>query len=387
MSHDVVALQHRCSLLIIMAFHPVASASSLSALRLVVHDMIDKFDFGSSSNMISPVQGLAQNDAAPNLSILPRYRRLLHAFADYSPAVLQPLVPGYNPIQVAYDFLVVTFIAQYNNFFRVYLELNSFLVTAHSATKISTPTPLVPLPNNNAAPSRNAALKTAVQVRDAYVCRLTGYMHGNFEAAFTAQARALPYQQAAFQQTSRYEMDILQVVHAVPWNPGQVFHGVLRRLVGFYLPAPETAENMVVLATAIHSDFTSFRVYFDSNWHLHFRTSSTAYPRYCHRVLVPRYQNQRLDDLERLGAISLCQDVYDGNRTPLPSLLWFQLHRLIGDVFYASGRAQEIQDEVERAKETGAHILSQENTVLLNLGLQALENAWKNKEDEDEDDK
>ncbi|KAJ7487857.1 hypothetical protein FB451DRAFT_1553455 [Mycena latifolia] len=244
-----------------MALHPVASASSLYALRLVVHNLVDKFDFVSSPT-ISPTQGVAQNNEVPIPTAAPTYRRLLHAFADYSPALLEPIIPGYNSIQVAYDFIVATFIAHYDNLFRVYLELNSFL-TAHSVTKISTPTPLVPLPPNNAAHSRNTALKTAVQVRDAYVCRLTGYMHANFTAPFTAQARALPHQRAAFQQTNRYEMDELEVVHAIPWNPGQVFHAVLRRLVGFQLPASDTAENMAVLVHAIHSDFTNFRIYFD----------------------------------------------------------------------------------------------------------------------------
>ncbi|KAJ7122779.1 hypothetical protein C8R44DRAFT_981050 [Mycena epipterygia] len=369
-----------------MALHPVASASSLSALRLVVHNLIDKFDFASSPTIskISPVQGLAQNNAVPIPTAARTYRRLLHAFADYSPALLEPIIPGYNSIQAAYDFIVATFIAHYDNLFRVYLELDSFLVTAHSVTKISTPTPLIPLPPNNAVPSCNTTLKTAVQVRDAYVCRLTGYMHTNFTAPFTFQARALPYQQALFQQTNRYEMDSLEVVHAIPLNPGQVFHAVLRRLVGFHLPAPNTAENMTILVHAVHSDFTNFRIYFDEQWKLHFRTSSTGYPRHCHRTLVPRHQNRRLDDLEKVGAISLCRDVYDDNRTPLPSQLWFQLHRLIGDIFYASGRAQEIQDELDEAKETGAHILSQENTVLLHLGLQALEEVWQSKEVEAE---
>ncbi|KAJ6534619.1 hypothetical protein DFH09DRAFT_1091948 [Mycena vulgaris] len=217
-----------------MALHPVASASSLSALRLVVHNLIDKFDFASSStiSMISPVPGLAQNNTVPIPTAAPTYCMLLHAFADYSPALLEPIIPGYNSIQVAHDFIVATFLVNYDNLFRVYLELNSFLVTD-------------------------------VQVRDAYVCRLTGYIHTSFTAPFTAQARALPYQQAAFQQTNRYEMDELEVVHAIPWNPGQVFHTVLRRLVGFHLPAPDTAEKMAVLVHAVHSDFTNFRIYFD----------------------------------------------------------------------------------------------------------------------------
>ncbi|KAJ7459444.1 hypothetical protein B0H11DRAFT_2286378, partial [Mycena galericulata] len=339
-----------------MALHPtcIASASSLSALRLVVHKLIDKFDFASSPT-ITPVQGLAhwQNNAVvPTPTAVPTYRKLLHAFSDYSPTLLEPIIPGYDSIQVAYDFIVATFIARHDDLFRVYLELNSFLVTAHSFTKISTPTPPVPLPANNAAASRNIALKTAVQVRDAYVCRLTGYMHGDFTAPFTAQARSFSYQQEAFQQTNRYEMDELRVVHAVPLNPGHAFNALLRRLVGFHLPAQNTTENMVVLARSIHSDFTSFRVYFDEQWRLHFRTSSEGFPRYCHRTLVPRYQNRRLDDLEKLKAISLCRDVYDDNRTPLPSQLWFQLNRLIGDLFYASGRAKGIQDELDRANET-----------------------------------
>jgi len=68
-----------------------------------------------------------------------------------------------------------------------------------------------------------------------------------------------------------------------------------------------------------------------------------------------------------MDELRLCREVYDNRTTALPSALWFQLHKLIGDVFYASGRAEEIEMELERAKDTEGDVVCDENLVLLLL--------------------
>ncbi|KAJ7468489.1 hypothetical protein FB451DRAFT_374422 [Mycena latifolia] len=350
-----------------------ATLATVSVLRLVVHFMIDDFDFEAAAfaAVVSTGQGLAQPPAFPDLEEFPKYRQLLHAFCDWDPSALgqtiQTADPDYDPAAVAYTFLVTTFVADHTELFRVYLELKAFLVTALSTTKISTPTPKFPVPATGTS-TRSTNLKKAVQVRDAYVCRVSGYMHQNYESPTTAQARALPYQQEMFRDTQSYAMSELQVVHGIPRNPGNSFHNVIERMIGFPLPSPDTPENMVTLASAIHVDFGNFRLFFDHNWKLHSRsTPATARPRICSLIALPRYRYQFFI---QVNDVDMCLDVYDNGKTPMPSTFWFQLHKLIGDVFYASGSAKEIEEDMERAQDTGAHALSDHNFVLLQLGLQ-----------------
>ncbi|KAJ7127889.1 hypothetical protein C8R44DRAFT_873662 [Mycena epipterygia] len=316
----------------------MSTSSALSALRLVVHSTIDAFDFGVENSV------RAQADI-PNNENWDRYRLLLHAFCDFDASPLQPVAPvtNYDPTTVAYNFLVTTFLAQDVDLFQVYLELNDFLVTA-------------------VAPTRNSILKDAVKVRDAYVCRLSGILDA--EQVFspeTTQAKSFPYHQALFQEEGSYDTGKLDVVHAVPWNPGQEFMHVLERMVGFPLPQPDTAENMVTLYHLLRLDFDAFRIYFDADWKLHRRQNPrSARPRHCKRMQIPRFGLQ----LDQLDDLNLCREVYDNGTTALPSVLWFQLHKLIGDIYYASGRAEEIEMELERAKDAGEHVVCDEELFI-----------------------
>jgi hypothetical protein len=71
--------------------------------------------------------------------------------------------------------------------------------------------------------------------------------------------------------------------------------------------------------------------------------------------------------------LNLNRDVLDDGTTELPSQFWFTLHKLLGDVYFASGRADDIELQVARAREAGLELLSDDNFLLFHLKLQEAE--------------
>jgi hypothetical protein len=83
--------------------------------------------------------------------------------------------------------------------------------------------------------------------------------------------------------------------------------------------------------------------------------------------------------------LNLNRDVLDDGTTELPSQFWFTLHKLLGDVYFASGRADDIELQVARAREAGLELLSDDNFLLFHLKLQEAEVCEKEEEEKKND--
>ncbi|KAJ7927544.1 hypothetical protein B0H13DRAFT_1037079 [Mycena leptocephala] len=206
------------------------------------------------------------------------------------------------------NYLDQTFVQRRHELFQVYVELDAFLLTAYSATKKSPPTPQI-LPFIDS--KHNPTLRGAVVRRDGYMCRLTGLMDDSLKPGSPelAYGRALPYHAAFFQDQGVYMYASLEVVHAIPWNPGKDFRSIIQRMIGFVLPPADTAGNMVLLCAQFHKDFGGFRCFFDKDWNLCQRTGCIISS---NGIIIPRCQYQPMYLVKDLN---LNRDVMDDGAT------------------------------------------------------------------------
>ncbi|KAJ7454845.1 hypothetical protein FB451DRAFT_1373475 [Mycena latifolia] len=211
-----------------------------------------------------------------------------------------------------------------------------------------------------------AMKESQVRKRDGRMCKLTGIIDATkLDDKETEAARSLPFHQEYFELNNEYQSGGLEVTHAIPWNPGNdppyQFSLVLKSFTGLTV---DVSENMVLLDSSVHKDFGAFKIFFDAYWNAHARTGP-ARPTHCNTFDVPRRNYKKLSRV--IGRnLDLSMERYDNNERKTadpPSPFWFQLHRLLGDIYHASGQAESIENLLDKADEAGPHELCTDNLV------------------------
>ncbi|KAJ7581336.1 hypothetical protein C8J56DRAFT_262670 [Mycena floridula] len=337
---------------------------SLSILIHLAICIIHAYDYEAEDaiQLFYPVQGTPARLKAADTSSATAVKQYLSAFVLVSREPLHESIAEAQAVQRG--FIIRDILNKRSSLFRQHLKLKEIIEDTRSSTKKRSPTPAT---NSAEIRSPDSSVGTNVRRRDRNICKISGTLELS-ESGTRAKPRPDSILQAADIQEFGLVGDVemsLEVVHGIPWNPRPGFSAMIQSVFGVSVDNSECPENAILLAQHLHSVFARFLISFQwskekGNLVMAIRPEKRELALRSLRACYSNVTGEPFHSLEGrclLPSRPECH-VAEPNRT------WFDLHRVIGDVFWMTGGA-EPRGFTDDEEENVSKILSPDNVRLV----------------------